>query len=127
MWAFTFPKLNYLVTKFSRILNRNIFLQDDDVTIRDDLKEESPNEFAFPQLRRASWGNIEPAVQDHQQQLDTQEPVVSWMPQIGLRREVNSILDVKHYNVERFTNRTEINCSCDSMLDTQKGCMLNIY
>ena len=86
--SFYFPKVELLSNQILNNFKSKYFLQDDDVTIRDDLKEESPNEFAFPQLRRASWGNIEPAVQDHQQQLDTQEPVVSWMPQIGLRREV---------------------------------------
>ena len=72
------------------LLCRNVFTrQDDDVTIHDDLKLEPDVEKPFPLLRQASWEDSQPVVQDRQLQVRvSQEPLVSWMPQLGLRREV---------------------------------------
>ena len=40
---------------------------------------------------------------------------------------IHSTLDVERLDVKRFTDRMQISCSSDSMLDAQKGCMCEYY
>lgn len=74
-----------------------IFLQgNENITLEQETSQPLDSDLnlnsTFPRLRWSSWESTETAVQDHMQQTDSQEPVISWIPQLCMIREVVCIL-----------------------------------